>query len=114
MENHGIKVSNYIIQLVAEKLKRFIEDNEATFKFHPWQMSSTLEKLQKILQTELPERAIHHLWDTGTVREILNFSKNNGNPLKAQKLAQYLYAYLGLHICTVSVYFLFMVFSMED
>ncbi|GFT02989.1 ANK_REP_REGION domain-containing protein [Nephila pilipes] len=80
--------------------KRFIEDNEAAFKFHPWQMSSTQDKLQKILHTELPERAIHHLWDTGTVREILNFSKNNGNPVKVQKLAQYLYAYLGLHICT--------------
>ncbi|GFY48220.1 ANK_REP_REGION domain-containing protein [Trichonephila inaurata madagascariensis] len=67
-----------------------------------WYLANQIRVIIEILQTELPERAIHHLWDTGTVREILNFSKNNGNPVKAQKLAQYLYAYLGLHIYTHS------------
>ncbi|GIY84754.1 ANK_REP_REGION domain-containing protein [Caerostris darwini] len=82
---------------VYQKRKYFIENNEATFKFHPWQMVSTLDILRKILHNGLHERSIHHLWDTGAAKEILNFSKKNSGPVKVQQLIHYLSAYLGLH-----------------
>ncbi|XP_035226007.1 uncharacterized protein LOC118198442 isoform X2 [Stegodyphus dumicola] len=82
--------------------KMFIEDQEMSFKFHPWQMTSLLSKIRENIHNELPERAIHHLWDTGVANEILNVSNQNTESDKVQKVKHYLCSYLDIHIYQVS------------
>ncbi|KAG8185594.1 hypothetical protein JTE90_023293 [Oedothorax gibbosus] len=102
MEKGGIRISKHIVRKVAEKLKCFIEEHEASFKFEHWQMTSTLGTLQKTFHRGLHERAVHYLWDTGTAREILNISKKNKGSVKVQEVAEYLYSFLGINLSQVN------------
>ncbi|KFM62802.1 Ankyrin repeat domain-containing protein 35, partial [Stegodyphus mimosarum] len=98
MSKDDVKISVCFVKLVAKKLKMLIEDQEMSFKFHPWQMTSLLSKIRENIHNELPERAIHHLWDTGVANEILNVSNQNIESDKVQKVKHYLCSYLDIHI----------------
>ncbi|XP_015904771.3 ankyrin repeat domain-containing protein 31 [Parasteatoda tepidariorum] len=102
MEKSDVKIPKFVIQRVATELKHFIEDRDTAFKFHPWQTSSVLGKFQKTIHLGLPERAIHHLHDTGAATEILRFAKNVESCEKIRKVTSHLFGLLGINISNVS------------